>query len=384
MAPPKRSRHVTPLQSSLHSSQLRLRGGKEGQTELLRIFLDEVGGEEQTRAGEVEDKLLLATLLIHDAIALSSPSLSLTCATLPRLVGELDGDLERLEDAKRSRWGANSESRKDEEEKEYLDEAEKEDEKEDREGDRENRDMKLMRENPRIRNSVAIRVIAGYTLINYLRDHPPNDPDLNPDHTPSSNNSMYSPQVALNLLRSSSTSTRAAGILVLNDVTEVIPESKARAVLKTALEVCYKGGGVARMGALNYLASRTSGGSDYDFRIDVRQFLLDCGAINIVASVLEAAMEESVGEETFYVEREALWWAIREAGGDHLRDNFKGLYANNKETRGSIERHSVRLLMHMKAGGFADEVESRCEDLDDPKDLVAKELMQLVRSDDEG
>ena len=66
----------------------------------------------------MEDKLLLATLLIHDAIDLSSPSLSLTCATLPRLVGEVEGDLERLEDAKRSRWGDSSEERKAEEEKE--------------------------------------------------------------------------------------------------------------------------------------------------------------------------------------------------------------------------------------------------------------------------
>ena len=332
----------------------------------------------------MEDKLLLATLLIHDAIDLSSPSLSLTCATLPRLVGEVEGDLERLEDAKRSRWGDSSEERKAEEEKEYLDEAEKEDEKEERESTRENRDMMLMRENPRIRNSVAIRVVAGHTLTNYLRGHPPNDPDLNPDHTPSSADSMYSPQVALNLLRSSSTSTRAAGVWVLNNLTEVTPESRARAALKTVLEVCYKGGGVARMGALDYLASRTSGGADNDFGMDVRRFLLDCGIINIVSSVLEAAMEESVGEETFYVEREAVWWAIREAGGDYLKDNFRGLYANNTETRGGIERHSVRVLMHMKTGGFADEVESRCDELDDPKDRVASELMQLVRNDDEG
>jgi len=366
--------------------ELRLRGGSEGQTELLRIFLDDIGGEDGARTGEVEDKLLLTTLLIHHTIDLDAPSLSLACATLPRLVGEIEGDSERLEDVKRSRWG---EEWKDEEKTELE---EKEDEKEEwdnstpwmpptRKG--ENSDLKLIRENPRIRTSVAIRVVAGFMLTKYLKNNTPGqqiDPDMNPDLSHSTSDAVYNLQVALNLLRSSSTSTKAAGVWILHNLTGVDP-NKARAVLKIILDVSYKAGGAARIGALDYLASRTSGGSDADFGMDVRQCLLDCGIVNIVASVLEAAVEESVGEERFYVERKAFRWAIRDAGGEHLEDNFKSLYANNTVSRGEIERHSVRVLMHMKAGGFTAEVERRCNDLANPRDKVASEFMSLVRAD---
>jgi len=366
--------------------EMRLRGDSEGQTELLRIFLDEVGGAEKQRPGEVEDKLLLTTLLIHHAVDLPAPSLSLSCGTIPRLVGEVEGDWERLEDAKRNRWGW---------EEEWKEEG-KEDEKEaeDEEGAplkltrRENRDMKTIKEHPRIRTCMAIRAVSGSMLLSYLRRHSSSgkqlDPDLNPDLTPSLGGSMHTLSVALNLLRSPSTSTKAAGMRILQNLPPVSASKKAKGVFKAVLETSYKAGGAARIDALNYLASQTAAGAESGGDLDTRGFLLDCGAINVVASLLEAAVKESVGEERFYVEREAIWRAISDVSGQEAVDDVSRMYMNNKETRGEIERHCVRILIHMKVGGYSEEVERRVENLENLQDEVASELfMTLVRGDEE-
>lgn len=122
------------------------------------------------------------------------------------------------------------------------------------------------------------------------------------------------------------------------------------------MKTCLYQGGSARIESLKCLATLSQNGVG-------RRIILISNGVHVISTVLIAAVEGSVGEENFFLERE-----IIETHEDiNLTEKY---YENSTANLNTIERCCARILVHLAAAG------------DKERDEIAEEVHALSITDD--
>jgi hypothetical protein len=122
------------------------------------------------------------------------------------------------------------------------------------------------------------------------------------------------------------------------------------------MKTCLYQGGAARIEALKCLATLSQNGGG-------RRIILTANGVHVISTVLIAAVEGSVGEENFYIEREI----VRPHDDTSLTSKY---FENNPANLNTIERCCARILVHLAAAG------------DKERDEIAQEVHALNLTDD--
>ncbi|GMI00331.1 hypothetical protein TrST_g3133 [Triparma strigata] len=264
-----------------------------------------------------EDRVLLTYLKILREVGGEDEEVCLACCALKGL-GEMDGDWARIE----------------KEEEELL--------------GREEREWNITertRSTSRIHILTAIRTVAGCILAG-------------------AENFKPSLQAGVLLMKSLGTIGKAVGCNILGQEDVSLTESDVRELMKT----CLYQGGTARIEALKCLATLSQNGGG-------RRIILTANGVHVISTVLIAAVEGSVGEENFYIEREI----VRPHDDTSLTSKY---YENNPANLNTIERCCARILVHLAAAGDKerDEIAQEVHALKLTDD-VAKELIDVILDD---
>ncbi|GMH71271.1 hypothetical protein TL16_g05608 [Triparma laevis f. inornata] len=264
-----------------------------------------------------EDRVLLNYLKVLREIGGEDGEVCMACCRL-KGVGEGSGDWGRIE----------------REEEELLGREQ-----------REWNETERIRETKRIHIMTAIRTVAGSILAG-------------------AENFKPEMQGGVLLMKSLGTIGKAVGCRILGQEDASLTEGDVRELMKT----CLYQGGSARIESLKCLATLSQNSVG-------RRIILISNGVHVISTVLIAAVEGSVGEENFFLERE-----IIETHEDiNLTEKY---YENSTANLNTIERCCARILVHLAAAGDKerDEIAEEVHALSITDD-VAKELIDVILDD---
>eukprot|EP00518_Triparma_eleuthera_P022976 CAMPEP_0197559056 /NCGR_PEP_ID=MMETSP1320-20131121/20463_1 /TAXON_ID=91990 /ORGANISM="Bolidomonas sp., Strain RCC2347" /LENGTH=619 /DNA_ID=CAMNT_0043120437 /DNA_START=87 /DNA_END=1942 /DNA_ORIENTATION=+ len=294
-------RRILKDRRDLYEKEMKVRFSNNAEA-ILTLFYDTMRGHNSVLPTDEwfsTDRLLLTYLKIVREVAGADEESCIACCRLCAM-GEAKGDWQAIESAEELVFS------------------------------RDERDWNVterIRQCERIHILSAIRSVAGALLAE-------------------STNLKPSLQAANLLVKSLGTVGKAVGCNMLCDQSLTLSGAEVKELIKVSL---YQGG-AARTNALKCLATLSQ-------NEDGRMVMLANNSIHCIATVLVSAVEGSVGEENFYLEREI-------ASAYDSNASVDKFYANTVHVRRDIERYCARILVHLAMAGdrerneIADEVES--------------------------